>query len=99
MQKTVTHYPSRENFQRSQDRVVPLRWAVGYLTQLLASVPKDEQDTAEMTWPPKVTYQHTLSAIEVAEDRRQQAIAWYERFKDGADAEAMARLKVILGAS
>jgi len=99
MQKTITHYPSRDNFQRSQDRAVPLRWAVGYLTQLLASVPKDEQDTAEMTWPVKVTYAHTLSAIEVAEDRRQRALAWLAELPaSGADAEAVARLKVILGA-
>ncbi len=98
MQKTITHYPSRENFQRSQDRAVPLRWAVGYLTQLLASIPKDEQDTAEMTWPPKITYSHTLSSIEAAEDRRQRALAWLAELPaSGADAEAVARLKVILG--
>jgi hypothetical protein len=99
VQKTITHYPSRENFQRSQDRVVPLRWAVGYLTQLLASVPKDEQDTAEMTWPVKISYRHTLSAIEVAEDRRQRALAWLAELPaSGADAEAIARLRAILGA-
>ena len=98
MQKTITHYPSRENFQRSQDRTVPLRWAVGYLKQLLELVPKDEQDDAEMTWPVKITYQHTLSAIEVAEDRRQRALAWLAELPaTGADAEAIARLKVILG--
>jgi hypothetical protein len=99
VQKTVTHYPSRENFQRSQDRIVPLRWAIGYLTQLLAAIPKDEQDGAEMTWPPKITYQHTLSTIEVAEDRRQRALAWLEGLPAaGADAEAIARLRAILGA-
>jgi hypothetical protein len=41
-----------------------------------------------------------LSSIEVAEDRRQRALAWLEGLPaSGADAEAIARLKAILGAS
>ena len=98
MRKTVTHYPSRLNFQRSTDRVVPLGWAIAYLNQLRATIPEGEQADANITWPPTITYEHTLSPLEVAEDRRQRARDWLEGLPvTGADADALQRLRVILG--
>ena len=98
MRKTVTHYPSRLNFQRSTDRVVPLAWAIAYLQSLKKAIPEDEQDDATITWPPTIVYDHTLSPLEVAEDRRQRARDWIEGLPaTGADADALQRLRVILG--
>jgi hypothetical protein len=99
MRKTVTHYPSRFNFQRSTDRVVPLTWAIAYLQSLKKAIPEDEQDDATITWPPTIVYDHTLSPLEVAEDRRQRARDWIEGLPaTGADADAIARLRAILAA-
>jgi hypothetical protein len=99
MRKTVTHYPSRHNVQRVTDSVVPLAWAIAYLQSLKKAIPEGEQDDAIITWPPTITYEHTLSAAELAEDRRQRALAWLAGLPaTGADAEAIARLRAILAA-
>lgn len=99
MQKTITHYPSPKNFQRTNDREVPLRWGISYLQDLFKQIPAEEQDGATMTWPPTVAYPHTLSPMEVMEDRRAQAVAWLQNLpRTGADPEALAELKAILGA-
>lgn len=98
MQKQITHYPSRINFQRSTDSVVPLQWAISYLTQLKEAIPKNEQDDAKITWPPTITYLHTLTTAETTEERMQRIDAWINGLPvTGADSNAIQLLRTILG--
>lgn len=62
--KTVDLYPSKDNFQRTNDREVPLQWAIGYQKALLDSIPESERATAVTSWPPKIAYTHVLTETE-----------------------------------
>lgn len=99
MIKTITLYPSKQNYQRTNDRVVPLKWALSYLSDLYDQIPAGERESAEVSWAPKVTYEHTLSAVEIMEDRQQRVREWLQGLpRTGADEDAINRLKSILGA-
>ena len=98
MIKTITLYPSTQNFQRSNDRVVPLSWALSYLKNLYEQIPANERESAEISWAPKITYEHQLSELEVMQERQQRVREWLAGLpRDGADEDAIKRLRTILG--
>lgn len=69
MLRTITHYPSKQHFQRSDEREVPLAWAEAYLGDLIKAIPAAERESARISWPPTVQYVHRMTPEELLSER------------------------------
>lgn len=99
MQTNVRLYPSEQNFQKTNDDVVPLSWAIAYLNSLNNQIPPEERVTATITgWKGvRVNYVHTLTEQQVLKlklDRVKEVVANAPR--QGLTAEDIAKLMAIL---
>lgn len=102
--KPVILYPSAEHCQRTNDTLVPLNWAIGYLQNLREAIPPEEREAATCSWPVQVCYDHTLTPVEAAQQRAEQAELALQRARalrprDGEtwDPDRLAALEQVLG--
>lgn len=75
MIRLVKLYPSKQHFQRSDEREVPLAWAEAYLGDLIKAIPASERESARISWPPTVQYVHRMSPEELLAERMAYAQA------------------------
>lgn len=99
MQTNVRLYPSEQNFQKTNDDVVGLSWAIAYLNSLNNQIPTEERASAIVSgWKGVcVNYTHTLTEQQVLKmklDRVKEVVANAPR--EGLTAEDIAKLMAIL---
>ncbi len=99
MRKVLTLYPSKQHYQRSNDKSVPLAWAIAYLQSLQKAVPQGEQESMLVSWPLVVTYEHTLTDAEVLDERRAELRAALSQIRPGVALtdEQYAQLRALAG--
>ena len=100
MKQTLKLYPSPKNFQFPDLEPMPWRTFRAYIDRLVDDVPADERETVKIDRSAGVTitYEHTLTAEEVMEERRQNAIRWIQDLpRELAEHEEIAKLKEIIG--
>ena len=100
MKQTLKLYPSPVNFQYAEPGPMPWRQFRSYIDKCIDSVPADERDSVKIDRGAGVTitYEHTLTAEEVMEERRQNAIRWIQDLpRELAEHEEIAKLKAIIG--
>ena len=100
MKQTLKLYPSPTNFQYHDPGPMPWRQFRSYVDKIIDSVPADERDSVKIDRGAGVTiaYEHTLTAEEVMEERRQNAIRWIQDLpRELAEHEEIAKLKAIIG--
>jgi len=101
MKQTLKLYPNTDNFQYPDLGPMPWRQFRTYIDKCCDSVPENERDSIKIDRSGvgiTITYEHTLTAAEIMEERRLKAIAWVQSLpRELAERDEIAKLKAIIG--